>query len=378
METKIKLGGVNSDSLIQTKEIKLKGGRRLQTPVKVVDLNRVTLKYNLPNNAMRLNEIFRRVDPEYLDNYDENPDFEEKENQFFNRLSSRVTDSKSVKICILEYNGNGLPTSDMIETLTDISYPYSDIIPLPLIPGLRHLSKSELKEYITFSSKCIDVIEQLNDKPIMGIIPFIQLRAVPKIIEFYLDKGINSFAIDLNGGNPSASYPRLRRIFRTIKDIKPIEECFIHAHNVGPGRPNKPAEVIPAKDILGLWLKFDSIGDRHKRWAPNRYFAKSDREEYKFRLFNKENYGYWRGLTAGKIKNICPDDSTIPTTLFKTYSNKTFVKNLFNIEQLALEANRIVDIANKDSTITMDYLNSKNQVLDDDLKKITKLNKEIS
>ncbi len=101
-----------------------------------------------------------------------------------------------------------------------------------------------------------------------------------------------------------------------------------------------------------------------------------NREENKLRLFNKEDYGYYR-LDIGELEGIYPRDSIIKKESFINENSE--LRNLqknFNMEQIGLETIRLRDIINNQEP--KEYLSHKTHVKKEDFKKIMNMKKEIS
>jgi hypothetical protein len=381
IETNVKSIELDSESLFKTQKIKVNSSKSFQTPSKAINLQNVRQKYNLDTKLREVNEIFKRVDSKTLNNYHSDPEFEQEINKKIIFEQNKIDLDKNSRFCFLEFDEPKYPESDEIETLTSISHSFSDITPIPILSFLnkKKISENEFKDYIDFTSSCIESIEQINNKSIMGVIPFLPTKFIPHLIKFYVDAGINSFCVDLDGSNPIPFLPRIRKLLISIKNNKPLEECYIHGFNVGIGRPNKIAEVVPAKDILGLGTGFGTIGDKHKKFKPNREFIEylKTNPEHKFRLFNKADYGYWRGISYKQIKNILPKDCNIDPDLFGTYKNKLFLQKLFNSEQLSIEAINLRNVINESPEKSLDYIKTKKHVLVDDFEKLKNISKKI-
>jgi hypothetical protein len=165
---------------------------------------------------------------------------------------------------------------------------------------------------------------------------------------------------------------------RSLKEHDLLENSFIHSINANQGRFNKDANVVGAKDILSFGLGFDSMGERHKPLkGPKEFFEKlQNREENKLRLFNKEDYGYYK-ISPNEIQDVYPKDSIIK---MDSFANENLdVRNLqksFNLEQIGLETLRLREIINEQSAL--EYLSNKLLVKKEDYKKIARMKKEIS
>jgi len=121
------------------------------------------------------------------------------------------------------------------------------------------------------------------------------------------------------------------------------------------------------------------LGDKHKPLRlPPAQFAKLNRQINKIRLFNKEDYGYYRYDNPRNIDEMYPDDTIIPKSAFSAKHLITKVQRVFNTEQLGLEANNLRTEISEGTVLP--YLEKKEYVRDLDFKKIsserTRLNKK--
>ena len=249
--TKVKLIELDPNSLFKTQKINVSSSKSFETPIKAINLKQLKQKFNLDTNLKNLSEIFRCVNKNSIEKYHSDPTFEENFNKDIISDLNKIDESKNCKICFLDFDETRYPNQDEIETLTSIAHSYSDITPLPILKFInkKKISDKEFDDYKTFVSNSIKSIEQFNNKPIMGVIPILPTKFINQLIELYARIGINAFCIDLGGANPISFMPRIRKILLSIKNNKPLEECYIHSFNVGIGRPNKIEEVIPG--VLG-------------------------------------------------------------------------------------------------------------------------------
>ena len=98
-------------------------------------------------------------------------------------------------------------------------------------------------------------------------------------------------------------------------------------------------------------------------------------------MFNKENYGYWKAISAADLEKEYPSDSSVPISAFKTaFKNTTqfnSIQRIFNFEQLALESHHVKDVINDDAEKTLSYVKKKRYIVADDLKVIESGQKKI-
>jgi hypothetical protein len=124
-------------------------------------------------------------------------------------------------------------------------------------------------------------------------------------------------------------------------------------------------------------LGFDCLGERHKPLKlPQEFFKKiGDRKEQKLRLFNKDDYGYYK-LKDIQVSKIYPKDSKIGLEMFSSKKiKKEDVQKTFNIEQLGMESIRLRKKI-KENTMKK-YISKKSQVNKKDITQLEKIKKDI-
>ena len=371
----------DDDTLYITKELRI-NGKNLTTPIKSLG---VSSKLVLNDKIKGVNEFFKRfsldenLKKNSVYNVLSSPEKLSELNYKFNSLVKKTDTDKEINLCFIEYDDITYPEKKPLEFILDTAYEYSDITPLPIISniGKRIDSEEKFEKYKKFLEESLEIIDTLNHKPIMGIVPPVQFY-IKEIVELYAKKGIDAFVFDFDGKTPLSMHQTIRSFMRSLKEHDLLENSFIHSINTNQGRFNKEVNVVGAKDILSFGLGFDSMGERHKPLkGPKEFFEKlKNREDNKLRLFNKEDYGYYR-LGIGELEEIYPGDSIIKKESF--INENSDLRNLqknFNMEQIGLETIRLRDIINNQEP--KEYLSHKTQVKKEDFKKIMKMKKEIS
>ncbi len=371
----------DDDTLYITKELRV-NGKNLTTPIKSLG---VSSKLVLNDKIKGVNEFYRKfsldesLKKNSVYNVLSSPEKLSDLNYKFNSLVKKTDTDKEINLCFIEYDDLKYPEKKPLEFILDTAYEYSDITPLPIISNIgKHIdSEEKFEKYKKFLEESLEIIDTLNHKPIMGIVPPVQFY-IKEIVEFYAKKGIDAFVFDFDGKTPLSMHQTIRSFMRSLREQDLLENSFIHSINTNQGRFNKEVNVVGAKDILSFGLGFDSMGEMHKPLkGPKEFFEKlKNREDNKLRLFNKEDYGYYR-LGISELEEIYPVDSIIKKESF--VNEKSDLRNLqknFNMEQLGLETVRLRDIINNQEP--KDYLSHKTQVKTEDFKKIIKLKKEVS
>jgi len=372
--TEVKTLEVDPHSLYKRQKIKFTSDKHIITPTKTIPLDKIKVMHPLTDKARQLNEIFKRFSAKQIKEADGDSDKYHEIETFFNNQKSKIKQDTAT-FCFLDFNELRLPTNDEIEFLTDLAYCNSDITTIPTISQFSDSKDSPItyEDYKKYLEKAIESIEQLNHKHIMGVIPKLARKNVPDLLKFYQDKGINTFALDLEGSNPISSRMSIFKVLKTLNKMKILDSCYIHGHNVGM-RVNKVVDIIPAKDVLGFGVGLSSLGEKRTEFKPNKAFLSFIQTNplNKFRLFNKKEYGYWKAISATDLEKVYPSDSSIPVSAFKdAIKNVTqfnYIQKVFNSEQLALESYNIKEVIIEDAEKTLDYIKKKKYVTPDDVK----------
>lgn len=380
--TEAKIRSVSDQDLqYRSQEVRLRD-KTIRTPIKAIDYSKIARSASLDTRADHVCEIHHGITKERLfrhvngmDNsltYDISADAKKSKNQ-----------RNSMQLCFLKYIGDGFPDQNEIEYLTDQAYNTSDMTPIPPVSdflikttdimnggkqyGLQNDDKLKIaKKYI---SDAIDVINQLNNKPIMGYVPNYRPYLKP-LVELYVEKGINTFYFDANGSNPITIQSTLRAFMRELNQHGILEKSFVHILNVTGGRGLKDGMIIPAKNILGFGLGIDSLGENHiPPRLPREVFIKmSQNPDNRAKIFVKNNYGYYKFKTKKMLREMYPDDSSVNVHEFLIPGKPdSKIVNAFNTEQLIFESSNIQKII-KNSEPVSEYLNTKKDIPPNDIK----------
>lgn len=376
-ELDVKTVNIDSNSLYRTQRIKFSSVKTLTTPTKSIPLDILNLRLHTLNpKSIKLNEIFKRLNAEQIKEANENSTKYQQLENWFNAGTNKIKDG-TVTFCFLDFDEKRVPTTEEIEFMTTLAYCNSDITTIPTISHFNMIKQSEITydSYKNYLNSAIGIIEQLNKKPIMGVIPKVAPKQIEDLFDFYQKKGINSFSLDLAGSNPIRASLRIFRILKTLNKMKLLDQTYLHGHNVGM-RVNKIADVIPAKDILGFGLGLNSLGEKHTKFTPNRSFIEyvKTNPQNKFRLFDKENYGYWKDVSTTQLSQMWPNDSGLNMQMFRSPTRATNLKlqKIFNAEQLALESHHLGAILNEETDKSLGYVKNKKYIDGDDIKLIEK------
>jgi hypothetical protein len=362
-------------------------GREALTPVKAVDLSKIKSKIGFGREDLGVNEIYKTVyekDQLYssegkkgtlrIASIKRMNDDQKLQEQFENQLIflKKKAREKDITMCILDYQGDRYPNKEEIEFLADMSYVYSDLVSFPVISNTKTIkSPEDFSKYFTFLKRYLEILNALNDKPIIGIVPKIGRTYMDTLFNFYYDNDINAFYFDFECKQPLKLHANITKFLRKLKDEDLVEKSFLHSTNIYSGRFLVSDYVINAKDILSFGLGFDSMGRNTRKPLPAKFIESlPPQPERKFRLFNKDDYGYYQ-LKPEKIKDILPKDTRIQLADFlNTHISKYDLQHSFNMEQQGFEAIKLRKIIEEKPD---EYLKKKKYVDKKDIETLKKI-----
>lgn len=381
----------DSNLFCKTGEVRI-GGKKIITPIKSKNLGKLRQKFDIGNKVGGLNEIYKIFPSKtqytksgnvyrYAINDYRNDQKQMDKLTYTLRTMKNRAEEDDINLAFMGYDGEGFPDDDELRFLAIQSFIHSDILPLPIIKDIdKWIKPTKLDQYKDFLSRAYEEYSNLNDKPIMGIIPKFPPAFVKNLADFYIDNDITSFYFDFNCSSPTTQFYPILEFFRRLNDYDMLDESFVYSLNSGLGRASKNSDVINTKDILSFEYGFDALGRYDVPNLPPDVLKNIDTSTKRLRLFNKNDYGYYRLLTT-EIDKIYPNDSTISLDELKNQSirksssgkeriNRT-LPNLFNLEQKGLEARRLRQIIKEATSDT--YIDQKKFIRDKDKQQIKNL-----
>ena len=356
----------NHKSLFRSQRIKL-NGKEAVTPLKALDPAKFRFDVSLNEKAFGFNEIYKGLDSRKISTL-QNDSYEH--DRFSRILSNLVRKSQpnDLNVCLVKFSSkktNPFPYEKEIEFLTDVMHSFSDITSIPIIDA--KIDSSNFSKYLDYLQLCYKTIEELNNKPIMGMLPNLPRELYPKLLEFYLTKEISAFCFDFNGQTPD--HLKLRPVMRYLNTKKNLDKTLIYGVNAKPGMVLKNTNVIPSKDFISYGFGLDILGQSHVGVRrPKEFFEKMKRavntqQENKKRIFIKSDYGYYTTNIQNDISNLYPNDTKIKLDSILHDSQQTWQK-LFNMEQQSVETSNIRKILNSldQNETVLTYIKEKTQI----------------
>jgi hypothetical protein len=377
------------------------GKKTIDTPIKSLELAKLKADTQIAQEVKGINEIYRTFKNELaqnkestqrrcsISNYLHDGKKDSELAYKLNSLTNFTNCEEEVNISFMGFEEPRFPTPDELRFLATRSYCYSsDVVPFPILTKINDfVDVNNIGEYLSFLENAHHEYSLMNNKAFMGILPMQMGQVlINKIIDFYIDHGINAFACDFGGSTFTTKYTTVVDNYKMFKEYEMLDNAFFYSVNVNPGRTGHDKSIINAKDILGFGYGFDVLG-RSQLKAPFNKKGKPpvDLSSQKLRLFDKESYGYCK-VIGGDIESIFPSDSSVPLDQLKEIQPKltkkgnlsfdTKLASIFNIEQMGLEAKNL-RIVHEDSGM-QDYLSNKNFIEIKDFKHICNLRRDIN
>lgn len=355
MKINVNVKNIDSELMFKNLDIKI-GNKSVTTPEKA--------SYK-ENSVSQINEIYKRfsIDGGRSARLKEILSSESYESKINNEIKRCM--NSNVNLLFVDYADMKTPDDAYIETLSDIQYVYSDAVITPSFSNIvRNMTGDELIDtYLNRTNKYLDIVETLNNKCVLGNIPFkIPRLNIRDIFENYCNRNITSFVIDFDGKCVETTLPKMRMLMRLMKDYGLLEDSFLYGINSYEGKFAKNAVEIPAKDFISMGYGIDILGMNHiPPRMPSESWKNQPKNETFYRLFDKKIYGYTK-KTSEDLKNM------------GISNNHSDVKKFNNTEQCK-ETLNIRSLLQKEPTLE-GYLTLKSQVEEKTLSNIKKLHKE--
>ncbi|WP_295723222.1 hypothetical protein [uncultured Methanobrevibacter sp.] len=364
---------IDENLFIRSEKLKI-NNKTLRTPIKAINMPSLRQDVPMDNRVKGVNEIFKTMKIEDIKKYCSGEKDETNIYQTINTSLNKTEKDKEVNICFIQLPDLRLPKNNEIDFISNISYVYSDITPLPLVQGLFKSDEgmSDFNLFVEFMQKCIDSINRLNNKPILGVVPAtMPSTLIGFLIDFYYDNDITSFAFDFQGRIHKTFKVKIREMITKTLELDISNESFIYSCNTQRGKVSKGSTIIKGNDIAVYNYGFDVMGDSHIPSKMRPDIAKKLKEradnDLNIRLFNTEDYGHYKFSDIEEIKKMYPYDETdIPLNCFDPTIIKTRAyhsQKLFNSERIGLEANKYKNMLNHTES-AYEYINTKNQIRD--------------
>jgi len=355
------------------------GPGKITTPVKTINPRDFYAGTDFPRDLTNLHETYLKFDDASLQRMDEDKAYSMQKNKDISR--SRKKAHHCPGLCFVEFRtrgqGDRYPTAHEIDVLTNAAYSYSDITPIPSVPKMaRSINRENFGEFLQYLSSCIESIEVRNKKCILGYMPSATALYTQKIIDFYLDHGINAFYIDFDGTMVQSHLDSLNALKRQLAARGYEENNFLCYINISFGKAINDQNVLSARDLLAYGYGLDCLGGNHVGPKRNPEFYEWLKTQKSItrnttRLLNIQDYGYYRADLLGETaRGIYPEGALIgyEESLSATASRQKRLLQIVNLQQQCLEAKALKGVIDESGDASLDYFSSKKNVVKGDLK----------
>ena len=349
-----------------------------------VELSELFKKPENSGKLTNINEIFLKFDNESIDRMNKNLNCSQKKNGEVEKSKQFLKGCPT--LCFLEYKNKDelplYPNNEEITALTNTAYSFSDMTPIPSIPKIaRNITIDNFDDFQNYLSNCYDEIMVRNKKKIMGYIPTVPPFFVKDIVDFYLDRGINGYYIDFDGTMITSHLTMINALKRELKKRGYEEKSFIYYVNLSYGKAINDENVLSARDMLAFGHGLDGYGGIHVGPKRGKQFydwlkTKKNISENSNRLFNKDNYGYYKlESPETNLEEIFPNnDSIYPIEILKN-NNKSAIRRystIINLQQQIIESMNLKELINESPGNTINYFENKKMVSKSDIKLLSK------
>lgn len=362
----------DDDVYIRSEKLKI-NNKTIQTPMKSFTLSDLRRDVHLNEDVKKVNEVFKKFSKESLEQYVSGKKDITQVHKYINRDFKKIS-SDELNFCFTTLDYTKFPEGKEIDMLTNVSYIYSDATPLPLVHNLFKPNQDAEKSYDKFTDfmvECIDSINRLNNKPIIGVIPSSMPPSyVESLINFYHERDITSFAFDFENKTHVGLTDHLREMMISIIELDILNESFTYSCNTQRGKASRGSDITKANDILVYNFGFDIVGNSHMgmKMPPSAAKMLKNRNPTSIRLFNNEDYGHYRYENVSLIEEFYPHEKTnIPIEFFNPEGNVSRSRDcqkLFNNEMFGLELLKYNQLL-KEEEPALEYLKTKNQIKND-------------
>lgn len=242
---------------IMKKEVTPPGKTPFLTPTKCLK----NLSQNVPN-TVSINEVTKRIFPKTIKAIRNGIESPRK------TIMSKFLPNK-LNLTIFELMFNSPLNRNEIKTLASYWYPASEsVLFLPTVKTAmlkegKKYSINKIIGYVEMIRALIEITTQIgNTKAFIGTIPLMPPKFSKPIVELYLEKGIEAFAIDVGTKDFLNHETDFRSILIEINEEVSLEKAFIYACNLGI--PRFVHDRSRADDFLSLFAYVDAFGSTFK------------------------------------------------------------------------------------------------------------------
>lgn len=258
-----------------------------------------------------------------------------------NKTLEKITKDKDFNFVYL-YFKESLPKINrkIAENIFDVlDSPYNHLLVISLPPAIDDIESVKIIVDVFKTRKSmIDL-----DRPLMGTIPHtVNENTMEKLINFYIENGINVFGIDLNGMRPRGLI--LNLIKRKIIENKKIKKnnYLLYLFNLAKAQYTH-RNARPIHDIFTVMYGVDGFNNQRfvrggSKWGNLKAKQQQDRiDNVRFRIL--DDYGEYNKF--GLLESEFDFDSTNETKIL----NKNNYRSIYEIERTEKEYKKLYQMS---------------------------------
>jgi len=224
LEVKVKVKDYAEDSGLRTTTVKL-AKDYITTPIKSIDTSKFYAGTIFPKELFLLSEFYLSFNEETIKRFYSENEYKKRKNYSFNSHNKKISDNTTT-LTIIQYKKSSLenapakyeaPSDTEIKSLVNAAYSFTDITAIPTIPRLAR--KTDVENFnilLDYIDSTIERISKYNRKKIMGYIPILPSVLLERLVDHYLDRGINAFFLDFDGTTFTSHLSDIDVIKRTL------------------------------------------------------------------------------------------------------------------------------------------------------------------
>lgn len=355
----VRFRGQDDDLPYRTLDVRLTSSQSLLTPARAIDARLVRRVRGSKVDDPRLFEVYSKYGASTVNARMREPEKQQDHTYDVNGL--RAVAGGAPLIAFEEFFEEAYPTNQQLEYIIRTSHAISDIVSVPLVSRVTDKLPPEggYEKYEAFVKRALATIDTYNKKPVMGAIPLrIPFISIDPLVKLYHKNDVTAYCLDFAGSTPSTVHFNLEQVLFALARLGVLQESYLHAINVNPGRPKANTVVSPCRSIVSFGYDVDSYGDLHRvrvKVVEGRPFKPTP-----VRLFARRDYGDHVVQDGSDLKAVRPEKSGLD---FKAASQDKVLARLFNSEQHSIEAKSLPSLFKQVGAKTLEsYLAAKKHI----------------
>lgn len=382
---RVKVRSLDENTLSSHKKVNISSSRSFETPLKAIPIKNTSKKDRISTKARGFNEIYLKVDPSKLTDSKVEVKSSLKDNI---RNSLNKAKKEEFNTIFISYEAIEPISEENIFYLADFIYSTSDFLTIPIMSKMREAIKKErrgiasksFQRYLDQVEKFIEIYRQIDNKPILGVLPPLPWKFSRKIVDLYINREIRAFCFNFDGRTVTAEKQLLDMVTPLMRRVgmdNLREEVIFYSLNAHRGRKIQTIEGTPARDFISFGFGFDVLGDKHVsgNLPPSVYEKKKDQEP-EFRIFDKREYIYNSYKYGSDLAKGIPDDTGLDKERILGNTDPYYRNRLSNLliaEQQSKESNQLRPII--DEYRVLEHITEKEGVTEENLNDMKKTRK---